>query len=204
MFFLKAGFWDAIERWDRDAFLKINGDWTLPVLDAILPFMRHSYTWMPLYLFIFLFVIFNFRRHSFWWILLFVCTIALVDMTGTYVFKHNFQRLRPCANPDLTSMVRMLVDHCAGYGFTSNHAANHFGMAAFMFITFRPVFKNWMWLAFAWAFLVGYAQVYVGLHYPLDVIAGALVGLILGLSMGALFNKRYGFAIFEEQQPRRV
>lgn len=204
MFFLKAGFWESLEKWDREIFLKVNGDWTLPVLDSLLPFLRHAYTWTPLYLFILVFVLVNFRKHSVWWIVFFICTVALTDMTGTYVFKHNFQRLRPCGDPEFSSLVRLLVDHCGGYGFTSNHAANHFGMAAFIFITFRHIFRNWVWIAFAWAFFIAYSQVYVGLHYPLDVIAGGLVGVIMGFSMGSIFNKRYGFAIFEEQQPHRV
>ena len=146
------------------------------------------------------FLVTNFKNKAFWWSVFFICTIALTDLTGTYVFKHNFQRLRPCADPDLSAIARLLVDHCAGYGFTSNHAANHFGMAAFFFITFRHILKKWAWIGFAWAFIIAYAQIYVGLHFPLDVICGAIIGIILGLSMGSVFNKRFGFVNFDAQQ----
>ena len=199
-FLLKTGFWESLEEADRLLFLHINRDWTLPALDAIMPFLREANIWMPLYLFVLLLVFINFRGKGLWWAVFFVCTVALTDMTGTYVFKHNFQRLRPCADPEFSALVRHLINRCAGYSFTSNHAANHFGMAAFFFISFRHVIGNWAWVGFAWAFLIGYAQIYIGLHYPLDVICGALIGIILGLSMGSVFNKRFGFANFDEQQ----
>jgi len=69
-------------------------------------------------------------------------------------------------------------------------------MAAFFFITSRPLIKNWAWLAFLWAALIGYAQVYVGVHYPSDIMGGAVIGLITGRITGGLFNKRFGIAIF--------
>jgi len=131
---------------------------------------------------------------------LFLATVAMTDMTGTYAFKHNFERFRPCSDPDFYGHVRLLLKQCAGgYGFISNHAANHFGMATFFFITFRRQFKNWVWLAMLWAVLICYAQVYVGIHYPLDVLCGAAVGIGFGVITGRLFNNRFGFAIFGNQ-----
>ena len=85
------------------------------------------------------------------------------------------------------------------YSFVSNHAANHFGIATFFFLTAKPLLKRWAYSGFAWAGLIAYAQVYVGIHYPLDVIGGALLGLLFGMFTGTLFNKRYGFAIFDSQ-----
>jgi undecaprenyl-diphosphatase len=162
--------------------------------------MRNGTHWAPLYLFLGVFVMINFKKNSGWWILFFIATVALTDMTGTYGFKHNFNRLRPCSDPDFFFHVRLLVNQCSGgKSFISNHAANHFGMAAFFFITFRPVLKKWAWIGFLWAGLIAYAQVYVGVHYPLDVLSGSLVGLTAGLLTGRLFNKRYGFTIFDNQ-----
>jgi undecaprenyl-diphosphatase len=97
--------------------------------------------------------------------------------------------------------VRLVINKCAGgYSFISNHAANHFGMAFFFFISFRPVIGRWVWLALVWAPLIAFAQVYVGVHYPLDVIAGAILGSLYGISMATLFNKRFGFPTFDNQQ----
>jgi len=121
-------------------------------------------------------------------------------MGGTILFKHNFHRPRPCLEPDLLFQARLLIDQCSGgSSFISNHAANHFGMATFFFITFRSVLRKWAWIGFLWAGLIAYAQVYVGIHYPLDVVAGAVFGMTIGLLTGKLFNKRYGFVIFDNQ-----
>jgi undecaprenyl-diphosphatase len=142
----------------------------------------------------------NYKGKGAWWILLFVVTIALTDMTGNYLFKQNVARMRPCGDPDFFSQVRLLVNRCnPGNSFISNHAANHFGIATFFFLTSRPLLKYWAYIGFVWAALIAYAQVYVGVHYPLDVICGALLGVLFGLLTGTVFKKRYGFAIFDSQ-----
>jgi membrane-associated phospholipid phosphatase len=121
-------------------------------------------------------------------------------MAGTYLLKHNIERLRPCNDPDMLMQVRLLLKKCAGgYSFISNHAANHFGMATFFFLTFRKIIPRFAWIGFAWAALVAYSQVYVGVHYPLDVISGALLGLVIGNLTAHVYNKRLGFTIFDNQ-----
>jgi membrane-associated phospholipid phosphatase len=199
-FLLQLSFWQKLEQWDQWLFIKLNSGLANPVFDNVMPFMRNGPYWAPLYLFLGVFVLINFKSKGAWWILFFIATVALTDMGGTNIFKNNFGRDRPCADPDFSMHVRLLIG-CIGRGnsFISNHAANHFGMATFFFITFRPVFKKWIWISFLWAGLIAYAQVYVGIHYPLDVLAGALLGLMIGLLTGKLFNKRYGFAIFDNQ-----
>lgn len=195
-----SSFWHTLIKWDQALFQKINGDWTNPFFDAVMPFLRNSQVWAPLYLFLLVLVLHNFGTKGLWWALLFIATVALTDMTGTYVFKHNIERLRPCRDPQFAEHVRLILKQCAGgYGFISNHAANHFGMAAFFFVTLRHVIGKWAWLGPAWAASIAYAQVYVGVHYPLDVLAGALLGLAFGISTGHLFSKRFGFAIFANQ-----
>ena len=187
-------------QWDQLLFEKINSDWSNPFFDAVMPFLRNSIHWMPLYLFVLVFVLANFKIKGLWWFVFFLSTIALTDMTGTYVFKHEFERLRPCNDPALADHLRLLLKQCSGgYSFVSNHAANHFGMGTFFFITFRHILKNWVWLGLFWAGLIAYAQVYVGVHYPMDVFAGGLLGLAFGIAMGSFFNKRFGFAIFDNQ-----
>jgi membrane-associated phospholipid phosphatase len=191
---------ELIGEWDRYVFVKLNSEWTNPFFDAVLPWLRNSSIWAPLYLFILFFVTLNFKNKSGWWIVLFIATVALTDMTGTYVFKHNFERLRPCNDPAMYLYVRRLIGECSGgYSFISNHAANHFGMASFFYTTFRKIIPKWAWLGFGWAGSIAYAQVYVGVHYPLDVFCGALLGILAGIFTGLIFNKRFGFAIFDNQ-----
>lgn len=181
---------------DKDLFILINSKWTNPIFDNLAPFLRNSLHWVPLYIFLLVFVALNFKVRGLWWIVFFLITIGLADMTGTYGLKYGVERIRPCNNAELADQLRLLVVCPSGFGFTSNHAANHFGMATFLFITFRHLFvKNLMLLAFLWAGSICYAQVYVGVHYPSDVICGALLGLIYGIFTGTLFNKFFGLPL---------
>lgn len=192
--------WSGLKEWDRDLFIKLNSDWTNSFFDLVLPWVRNPSLWVPLYLFLFFFVILNFKIKSGWWVLLFIATVALTDMTGTYLIKHNFERLRPCRNPEMADHIRLLLTECGGgYSFISNHAANHFGMAMFFYISFRKIIPRLAWISFVWAGLIAYAQVYVGLHYPFDVLGGALLGVLVGSFTGYIFNKQFGFAIFDNQ-----
>ena len=190
----------SLDHFDHWLFKKINGQWTNSFFDFIFLFFRESYFWMPLYLFLFVFVAINFKRNWWWWIILFLCTVALTDMIGTRVFKHVVERLRPCRDPAFASSVRLLLKECAGgYSFISNHAANHFGLATFFYFTLRHYIPKWSWIAYAWAFLICYAQIYVGIHYPFDVICGALLGILFGSFMAMFFNRKFGFANFDTQ-----
>ena len=190
----------TLDRFDKWLFQKVNGQWTNSLFDSVFPFLRQSNIWMPLYLFLFVFVALNFKKNSWWWILFFMCTVALTDMIGTRLFKHLFERLRPCSDPEFASSVRMIINDCAGgYSFISNHAANHFGLATFLYFTLRHYFPKWIWIAYLWAAAVSYSQVYVGVHYPFDVICGALVGIIFGLFTAMFFNKKFGFVNFDTQ-----
>jgi undecaprenyl-diphosphatase len=198
MIFLVLALWQKLEQWDQWLFIQINSHWTNPAFDTIMPYLRIPAFWAPLYLFAGVFVLANFKTRGLWWIVFFLSTIALTDLGGTYIFKHTIHRLRPCNDPDFFFNVRLLLKQCGGYSFISNHAANHFGMATFFFVTFRHQLK-WAWVPFLWAACIAYAQVYVGIHYPLDVFCGALLGVVFGVFTGTIFTKRFGFANFDNQ-----
>lgn len=200
VFLLESGIWQKLHEFDQWLFIQINGNLANPVFDALLPFMRTAKHWAPLYLFLIVFALLNFRAKGIWWVVFLLATVAMTDMTGTYALKKVIGRVRPCNDLDFITNVRLLVDHCSnGYSFISNHAANHFGLATFIFITLRPLIGKWAAIGFIWATLIAYAQVYVGVHYPLDILAGSLLGLIFGTFTGRLFNKRYGFVTFDHQ-----
>jgi membrane-associated phospholipid phosphatase len=184
---------------DHWLFEKINGDWFNPFFDSLMPFMRESLHWAPLYLFLIVFITMNFK-NGWWWVLFFICTVSLTDMTGTYIFKHNIERLRPCMDPEFYTHVRLVLNRCGGgYSFISNHAANHFGITVFMYLTLKHHFNpKWLKLIFLWPAIIAYAQVYIGIHYPLDIICGALVGIGIGFFTSRFFNKRYGITIFDK------
>lgn len=192
MILLGSGLWHTLIEWDRALFRAINTGLANPLFDAVMPFMRNSLHWIPLYVFLIAFVSINFKSKGLWWIIFFLVTVALCDTVGTKVFKYTIERTRPCNNTDLIGHLRLLVTCPSGFGFTSNHAANHFGMATFIFLSFRRLSPAWGYAAFAWAATIAFAQVYVGVHYPTDVIAGAMLGFIFGGLTGSQFNRHFG------------
>jgi undecaprenyl-diphosphatase len=198
MFLLRANLLDKLEQLDQWLFIQVNNHQSNSFFDAIMPYLRVAYTWTPIYIFVIVFIISNFKSRGLWWLVLFLCTVSLCDMTSTNLFKNLVQRPRPCYDLDFFQHVRLVVDSCGGkYGFTSNHAANHFGMATFIFITLHSILGKWRWIVWVWAALIGYAQVYVGVHYPFDILGGALIGLSFGALLGTFFNKRFGFVNFD-------
>lgn len=170
------------------------------MFDGLLPWLRNAVFWAPLYLFILVFMLLNFGKKGLIWSITFLCTVAITDLVGAKVFKEGFERLRPCSDPAFSASVRLLLRNCSdSFSFVSNHAANHFGIATFAFFTFRGVFKKWTYLAFAWALLIGYAQVYVGVHYPLDIVGGALLGMIVGSFTAWMFHLKCGSLAYADR-----
>lgn len=193
---LNLSFWQQLQSWDRSAFLFINRSLANPVFDAVLPYFRESVFWAPLYLFLVALVVVNWGKRGWFWALAFVCTVGLADLSGTYALKETVQRLRPCNDAGLFQQVRLVIAHCpGGYSFVSNHAANHFGLATFIFLTLGPAIKGWKYGAYLWAALIAFTQVYVGVHYPLDVLAGALLGLLAGSLTASAYRANFGALI---------
>lgn len=179
--------------WDHSLLRVINEQGRNPFFDWLMPWLRNAPAWAPLYLFLAVFVGMNFRKTGWWWILFFLCTVLVTDFISSTLIKEHFLRVRPCNNPQLASWLNVMVAYRPqSSSFTSSHAANHFGLAAFFYITLRKRFSEWPFLFFIWAALICYAQVYVGVHYPLDVAAGSVIGLVIGYLSGRIFNKRYG------------
>lgn len=179
-------------KFDYAAWYYLNAVWHNDVLDAIVPFLRNQWTWVPLYLFLLLFTTINFGRKGWMWCVFFILTFAMSDQLSASLIKPYVHRLRPCNNPYLKDFVHLLVQCGSGYSFPSSHAANHFGLAVFSSITMQR-FAKWVWpVSLLWALSVAYAQVYVGVHFPLDVICGGLLGCFAGYVTGHVFNRIYG------------
>lgn len=190
---LLASLWQQLDLWDKRLFLLLNNRWTNPVFDTVLPYFRDSVFWAPLYLLMLSFIALNYGKKGLWWSIAFLCTVAIADMVSSQLFKKGFERLRPCQDPFFFQHVRLLLKGCSGsFSFTSSHAANHFGMATFVSLTLYPTFKRWIYLFYLWAFFIAYAQIYVGVHYPLDVLGGAVLGVLAGLLTATLFTSKAG------------
>ncbi|MDB5211536.1 MAG: phosphatase family protein, partial [Sediminibacterium sp.] len=144
--------WISIAEWDSWLFLKINTQWTNGFLDNIFPWWREANTWVPLYLFLIVFVLLNFKKKAWPWILFAIVTVTLTDQVSSHLLKNLFERVRPCRDESFMSQVRLIVDNCSGgYSFPSSHATNHLGFAVFIFLTLGSVIKKWKWVFIAWA-----------------------------------------------------
>ncbi len=181
---------------DKWLFLKLNRDWQFPLFDSLMPFMRNPIFWAPLYLFLVVFMLINFGKKAYWWILYAGICTGFTDLVSSHFIKPAVGRIRPCSDADLAGQVHMLAAYCGGNGsFTSSHAANHFGMATFIFFTLHHVLGKYSWLFFTWAAIICYSQVYVGVHFPFDVLGGALLGIIFGAGTALVFKKYFGYMV---------
>lgn len=177
---------DKLIHLDQLLFLYLNG-LHCAFLDPVMVFITGNFSWVPLYIMI---IFFLFWKRDWRWGLLalsaVIATFALTDQLAVHLFKETVQRLRPCYEPALEGMVRLL-EGCGGrFTFVSNHAANTFGLAAITSLLFR---KKWYsWTIYGWAAIVSYSRIYVGKHYPLDLICGALFGMIVGWCIWKLFE----------------
>ncbi len=131
-------------------------------------------TWIPLYLFIIFLLIRDRKQEALFLIISVFAAVALTDLASVHLFKNVFMRLRPCHEPDLAGMVN-LVGRCGGkFGFVSSHAANSFVIAVLSALYLKRRILT-LGLIF-WASLVAFSRVYLGVHYPGDIIGGALLG----------------------------
>ena len=171
-------------QWDEESIKYIHQNLHFKVLDIIMPYLRQPMFWVPVYGFIICFILYNYKRKGLFIIGLAIITFIITDQVSSHVLKPYIERLRPCQDVRIVPYLRQLVQCGAGHSFPSSHAANHFGLSTFLIIVFGRKFP-YLWIPLIlWAFLVSFAQVYVGLHYPVDVLFGALLGYISGTLIG--------------------
>lgn len=179
---------ESLSTIDSDLFLFLNGlhsSW----LDKVMTLVTDMWVWFPLYLLLIYWTIKQYGKRC-WWVFLAVALVVLcTDQLASHVCKPVFQRLRPCFNPDFQDLIHLPKGMAGGqYGFVSSHAANTFGVAVFL----TPVLKRFRpWTAivlFVWAFVSSYSRIYIGYHYPGDILCGALIGVLVGLILWKVFQ----------------
>ena len=181
--------WETLIQKDQQWFLYLNqlGN---PTWDSFWLFISDKWGALPLYgLLLFL----GYRALGWKRLLLFLIFIGLLITTTDQLsgfFKYGVQRLRPCYEPELDGLVRLVKNSCGGrFGYFSAHAANSFALASFFAVFWGKRRRFWGILLLIWALVVGYSRIYLGVHYPLDVLTGCFVGGMLGWLFAQLHKK---------------
>jgi len=172
---------------DKSIFSFINQQMHAFWLNDIMSLLRNQNVWIPLYIFL-LYKVYKARPGILVpFVLASVLTFAITDYISASVIKPWVGRLRPCYDAEVSKTMHLLIDCGGKYGFPSSHAANHFGLAQVWFSIILFLFnKKWYWV-WPWAIIICYAQIYVGKHFPFDMVAGALLGILAGLIVSRLF-----------------
>ncbi len=178
---------EQLNTWDKELFVLVNSGLASAWLDWLCPVLRNKMTWMPLYVIAAAILLWKKRGEGLLILAFAGITILLCDQVSSSLIKPWVQRIRPCSDPSLAGQVRMLVGCGKGYSFLSSHAANHFGLAVFLSCIIRQAWPKA--LLFIWAAAIAFSQVYVGVHYPFDVLAGSLLGIVFGGLVFLLYAK---------------
>jgi len=162
---------------DTSLFLFLNSLHS-PIFDKIMWHISGKFEWIPLYLTIIFFIFKKFKLKGFVPLIFLILAISISDLISVNLFKDVFQRLRPSQTPELSNIIHLVNNYKGGkFGFVSSHAANSFAIATFTLLLFKN--KKYTYFIIFWAILVSYSRIYLGVHYPLDIICGALLGIIV-------------------------
>lgn len=184
---------EQLIEWDKELLVFLNSFHT-PWLDPVMLLITKTAFWIPLYAFLIYLMFRNFKKEI--WFILIGATVIIIlcdQITSTFM-KPYFARLRPSQDPTMAGLLHHVNGYKGGlYGFSSGHAANTIGVALFVWLTLRPVYK-WIGWIFLWAALMTYTRIYLGVHFPGDIIVGATIGLVCGLlgyKLSSYLRKRF-------------
>lgn len=171
---------DKILSLDQELFVYLNSLGS-ETFDGLWLLITKQLNWIPFFLLLLYFIYKKLGVKQTLYLFLFVALLIFFTDQITNLFKNGFQRLRPCNNPEINSFIR-IVQSRTSFSFFSGHASNTMAVATFLYLVFKKDFK-YFWLLFLWPLVFAYSRIYLGLHYPLDILSGYLFGGILGFLM---------------------
>lgn len=180
---------------DVAIFRFINGTLANPLTDKLMPFITDVTHWYLVYVLLWFIILFKGGKYRVGLAIGMILLVIVSDQISSSLIKNLFERTRPCKVLD---NVHLLVGCTDSYSFPSSHAVNNF--AAAMFFTF--FYKHLKWILFSVASLMAISRIFVGVHYPSDVVGGALIGIIIGYVLAVVYEfvlrKIYDFFEIEE------
>ncbi len=177
-------FLNLLKSWDKDLLLFLNGMHS-PLWDYSMTLFTLTPTWLIFYATILAIIV---KKHGKKSLFIFVAIALLILCADQFsgILKHTVQRLRPSNDPALSQFVHIFFKKGGQFGFVSGHAANTFAIATFTSLFFRN--RKYAMFIFPWAILISYSRIYLGVHYPGDVICGAILGIGVGIGIYKLLN----------------
>lgn len=191
---------ETLNHIDQQLFLAVNIGLQNSFMDWLCPILRNQKSWYPLYAVLIFFIYKNYKKQTLYIVIGAAILILISDQLSANLIKNTVQRLRPCSDPAFQSQVHLLINCGGGFSFISAHATNHFAIAFYMIGFFEAQKKWFLPVAIFWAASIAFSQVYVGVHYPFDVICGAILGSVLGY----LFMKILKQIINNKPQPPKT
>lgn len=173
---------------DQQLLLFINS-YHSPFFDTLMMGISARFFWAPFYALL-IFFIFKEKKWYGFLVLVFVAlTITAGDQISVHLFKNVFHRLRPTHQPGVENLVHVVNGYRGGlYGFISSHATNSFSVLALLTHLFRNKYKWIHWALWIWALLIIYSRMYLGVHYPGDILGGVIVGYLIGTGLYYLYR----------------
>ena len=172
---------------DEEIFIWINQSHT-PFWDKVMVIASDKYFWIPFYAALLIFLFFNFKKKTFLLLVAIALAIGAADSFSSAFLKPFIARLRPCHDAALVGSINIVNGCGSRFGFVSSHAANSFALAIIIALVLPPKFNYLKLVLFFWAIVVSYSRIYLGVHYPGDVLGGALLGLLTGSLAWLLFQ----------------